>query len=286
MDPEEEKLIGTDGEQAIPETPPETEQLQGETEVGEESPDEEAAGIEEAGESTENTMPDNGEISKYFPNVTVTEENRTELERAVKAMDSQRELNLVLRDPINRDFALALIDIRDGMPGMMAISKHFDLEGAKPVEGEEMYPEFQKNKETRVQRIKQQEDYQNELSANEEESRQNLINFKSEHSMQDEDFAKFWEFFMPICVAAMKGKVSKELIESSYALYNRDADLANAQAIGENVGINKKIADVTAKEEEQMKGDGMPVMGGAISTPNQGRPGNKISFKAREEFRV
>lgn len=264
MDPEE-KINEDVGTELLPVDTPESEMVQEEPAQEEIMPEETESAISEP-EPVDNNS---ATLSKYFPNVEVNDTNRAELEEAVaklerseKVMASLKELNMVLDDDQNAWVREFLIDLREGIPADKAVMKHIDLESASPIEGEEDYSQYAEMKNTRAQRIAEKEARKSKIAENEQNSIQVLREFKDNNNMSDEDFEKFFTVVQEVLSAAYDGSLTAKLLESLMYYQNRDVELANERAVGENISANKKISDFEEKEESEMAGDGMPAISG------------------------
>lgn len=209
------------------------------------------------------------EISKYFPNVEVTDANRDELESAVMVMGeheemkprhekmsaSQKELAVIIN--ANPELRGTLLDLRDGASWAEAVARNIDTETLTPAEGDPDREKWGVAKQERTAAHEKKMQRQQTIKDNEEKAQQVLNSFKDRHELDDESALKFIQFADGLLGAAFDGDLTDNLLEGLYYIQNRDTDIENAKKDGELSQKNANIEDYRDKEED-VKGDGIP----------------------------
>jgi hypothetical protein len=257
------------------------------------SPEEEAAAME----VPEETNP----IAQYFPNVTVTEDNRAELESAAAAMQEHEQMMPLMEryQKANRELAAlfasepgvqeAILEWQRGSDFASALSRYIDLEAIVPQEGEPNYDAYSQNRQKRLADYDGKQKRLTEQQENEKASIQALQEFVENKGMGDEDAQGFMNYLLETLDAAFSGRLTPELINRMYMAMNYDSDKESAQQegmeLGELKGRNAKISDLKEKSAAE-PATGLP----DISEGGAGVPGTeekkKPMFRARSEFRV
>lgn len=228
-------------------------------------------------------------INKYFPNVEITDANRSDLEDAAKKLEHYEKIKGVQREiaalfNAEPDLAQAFIDYRNGEDFFVALSKYIDFDSVKPVEGEPNYEKYQENVSSRMKRLEEIEGKTQKRQSNEQKSIEVLKQFKADNNMSDEDFDKFFTSVAQILDAAFDGELTVDLLEAMYYRMNRDTELESARSMGEVAGKNAKISTLKQKSMDLETGDGLPDLNGG-SMANQ-KPMAKPMITPRKEFRV
>lgn len=232
-------------------------------------------------------------IKKYFPTTEITDANRSELSSAATALEELETIKpkyeklltnnreLIAFFNANPEAASAMSDALKGEDFWMAAAKYVDLASIAPIEGEPDFEKWNQNKEARMSKLSEKENWDKEIAENESSSIDALKQFKAEHQMEDEDFDKFWSYMEPIITAVMRKKLTAELLESIYYRMNRDGELANAKEEGRTEMANTRISDFMDKDETAQVGDGMPDMSQSSASVNQTPVKKEESFAGK-----
>ena len=209
---------------------------------------------------------DSSLITKHFPNVEVTDENRADLIAAAKKIERHDKINRELSEIAENDptFGRILIDLRKGADFQTALARHVDVENLSPMEGDPNYEEWNANISKRKDAMAEREKKQAEEQENIESSIKALKEFKESKGLKDEDAEGFIKYMMEILDSAFSGRLTPEFINRMYLAMNYDVDTdKNYQKgvqIGEVKASNKKLSDL--KEKDDKENTGLPDMSG------------------------
>lgn len=210
---------------------------------------------EALGEDTEeNTPPD--PISTHFPNVTVTDENRAELETAVAEIEyasRSREHNMKLGAMIQANPMLAAVfnDMGKGADLMEALSRQVDLRSIVPEEGEADYDKWANADKERMSKFESDKARKATIEENRAKTNKVLEEFYADNEMVDDEEAKdsFCKYVDEVLNSAFDGDISRELLDRMYTAMTH---LDELDAVAEEKfidGKNAKIEDLKGKED-------------------------------------
>ena len=183
----------------------------------------------------------------------------SQLQELGKYKNQNEGINQKLIDAFenNPEFAQATKEIVAGVPAHIAIARHIDMESLTPKEGDDDYEEFQKaiseNKKSKAEKQK----YLKNMEDNIKMSAKQVEEFAKENKLSDEEAENFLKNVDELVSDMVKGKVTKEALNTFYKGMKRDEDVAEAKEAGKVEGKNEKI-EAQKEKEDAAKGDGLP----------------------------
>lgn len=161
-----------------------------------------------------------------------------------------------------------------------ALSKNFDPDTIKPLEGEPDWDAFEKGKKERMERLKQQSEYQAKVAENIGATVKVMQEFTTKNNIGEQEGTAFVERVASVLQNAIDGNITEETLTLLYKGLNKDQEVKEAKQAGEIEGRNaaidaKKVADAT-----QRKGDGLPKLngGGTPVAPKEQAQSDTDSF--------
>tara|TARA_B100000287_G_scaffold74613_2_gene66451 strand:- start:1004 stop:2152 length:1149 start_codon:yes stop_codon:yes gene_type:complete len=187
------------------------------------------------GEKIENNDEAEGLLMKHLEN----EQNVTnQLGEIIK---SNPELSDVLKDMMNNktDF-------------MTAITTHLDIEGSKPVPGDDNYEQYVEQKILKKQQKEQEKQRLAVLEQNKKSSAEIANSYVKEKGFDTNTRSEFFTKIDAVVQSLNQGKVDDQMLDIFFKGMNYEKDIAVAEKKGEIIGANKKIFTIKRKEQAVM----------------------------------
>ncbi len=151
------------------------------------------------------------------------------------------ELSDVLKDMMNNktDF-------------MTAITTHLDIEGSKPVPGDDNYEEWVEQKILRKQQQEQEKNRLQVLEQNKKSSAEVANSYVKGKGFDNNTRSEFFNKIDTVVQSLNQGKVDDQMLDIFFKGMNYEKDIAVAEKKGEIMGANKKIFTIKRKEANVM----------------------------------
>ena len=154
-------------------------------------------------------------------------------------------------------------DLQEGKPLEVALAANIDIDSLKPLEGEEMYAEYQAAHEARKERKRKSDEYRDTYTKNLEESKQIVSDFFSEVAFDDEKGEAFANKIDKMIADYVNGIVTREFLDVFYRAMNYEQAMESAREAG---AIDAKNARIDAERERAAEEtDGLPTGGSAMA---------------------
>lgn len=154
-------------------------------------------------------------------------------------------------DPL---FQAVMTEMAKGGSFLEALSLHVAPEDLIPAEGEPDYEKFAKNKETRLAKLKEKQDYEAGINSNKEALNQTIDEFFAENEITDEaQKEKIISELDAFINNALQFKLDKNGLNLFYKGLTKDADIAAATEAAQAAG---RLEQLTTKKTS--KSDGLP----------------------------
>ena len=147
------------------------------------------------------------------------------------------ELSDVLKDMMNNktDF-------------MTAITTHLDIEGSKPVPGDDNYEQWVEQKIIRKQQKEQEQKRIEILEQNKKSSAEVANSYVKDKGLDTNTRSEFFTKIDAVVQSLNQGKVDDQMLDIFFKGMNYEKDIAVAEKKGEIMGANKKIFTIKRKE--------------------------------------
>ena len=153
-------------------------------------------------------------------------------------------------------------DLSEGKPFEVALAANIDVESLKPLEGEEMYADYQAAHEVRKERKRKSEEYRNTFTKNAQDSKQVISDFFKEVAFDDEAGEAFANKIDKMIADYVNGIVTREFLDVFYRAMNYEQAMESAREAG---AIDAKNARIDAEREKAEEAtDGLPTGGSAM----------------------
>ena len=151
------------------------------------------------------------------------------------------ELSDVLKDMMNNktDF-------------MTAITTHLDVEGNKPVPGDDNYEQYVEQKILRKQQQEQEKKRLSVLEQNKKSSAEVANSYVKEKGFDTNTRSEFFNKIDTVVQSLNQGKVDDQMLDIFFKGMNYEKDIAVAEKKGEIIGAIKKIFTIKRKENAAM----------------------------------
>jgi hypothetical protein len=222
-------------------------------------------------------VPDDSNISTYFPNIEITDANRAELSEAAGKLaeydvlkprfENMKEQNREWISILNDDQSLAqtINDTCNGGNFWSNAAKYVDFKSIEPAEGEPEYENVQRRLDN-LSAMEAQKQKEEEMSAmfaeNEQKSGEIVDQYIADKGYTPEQTSQFLDALEDHLNAFFNRTFSPRMLDAIDKSINWDTEIGNAQEIGKQIGMaeigNKKISDLQEKEIANETGDGMP----------------------------
>ena len=154
-------------------------------------------------------------------------------------------------------------DLSEGKPFEVALAANVDVESLKPLEGEEMYAEYQAAHEARKERKRKSDEYRETYAKNSEDSKKVISDFFSEVAFDDEQGVAFANKIDKMIADYVNGIVTREFLDVFYRAMNYEQAMESAREAG---AIDAKNARIDAERERAAEEtDGLPTGGSAMA---------------------
>ena len=254
-----------------------------EEEDKEEEPEEEEEGkvTNEFFEFAKRSLPDrkfknNAELyraimDEYTELEVYRQENSLANQKMVEVLDNHPQISALLRD------------LADGLPDEIAVARNFDVDGLKPVEGDENYDAWVAEQKRRDKLIKEAKKFEIDRKKNQGVSIQNIIAFQNETGMSDDETNTFAERVLEHIDNAYHSRITPEFLKIMFNGMNYQLAVDEARKQGEIKGRNANIEE-EIKDKDKRKGDGLPHISseGMISGKRDRRASAIVNFQKKK----
>ncbi|MBR5105339.1 MAG: hypothetical protein IKU93_02760 [Alistipes sp.] len=254
-----------------------TEQPESITEIIVAAPEQETAPtetpVEEPVDAGMVEMPDGGELTLGIDSL-----REFVADKFGKQFDTDAELYAFIEEKLNElstsdsmvgdilaeypELYAIIQDLSEGKPFEVALAANVDVESLKPLEGEEMYAEYQAAHEARKDRKRKSDEYRETFSKNAEDSKQVISDFFSEVAFDEEQGVAFANKIDKMIADYVNGVVTREFLDVFYRAMNYEQAMESAREAG---AIDAKNARIDAERERaEAETDGLPTGGSAV----------------------
>ena len=167
-------------------------------------------------------------------------------------------------------------DLQEGKPLEVALAANIDIDSLKPLEGEEMYADYEAARNARKERKAKADEYRASFTKNAEESRQIISDFFSEVAFDEEQGEAFANKIDKMIADYTNGIVTREFLDVFYRAMNYEQAMESAREAG---AIDAKNARIDAERERaEAETDGLPTGGSAVGVTMPSERGTKDLF--------
>lgn len=177
---------------------------------------------------------------------------------------SEKLVSIFESEPAVADF---MADLLNGASLPVALARNIDIDSIKPFEGDPDYAEWEKSKNERLEKIKKQKAFDDELAKNKAESVKIFNKFKEEKGLDDKQTEEFLSKVDTILADVYRGKVTSDFLNMMYKATGYEADIEKARKEGELKAKNEKI-ELQSKQYKNKKDDGLPEIN-SVSQPTE-----------------
>lgn len=135
---------------------------------------------------------------------------------------------------------------------MTAITTHLDIEGSKPVPGDDNYEQYIEQKILRKQQKEQEKQRLTILEENKKSSAEVANSYVKDKGLDTNTRSEFFGKIDAVVQSLNQGKVDDQMLDIFFKGMNYEKDIAVAEKKGEIIGANKKIFTVKRKEQAVM----------------------------------
>lgn len=167
-------------------------------------------------------------------------------------------------------------DLQEGKPLEVALAANIDIDSLKPLEGEEMYADYEAARNARKERKAKADEYRASFTKNAEESKQIISDFFSEVAFDKEQGEAFANKIDKMIADYTNGIVTREFLDVFYRAMNYEKAMESAREAG---AIDAKNARIDAERERaEAETDGLPTGGSAVGVTMPSERGPKDLF--------
>ena len=135
---------------------------------------------------------------------------------------------------------------------MTAITTHLDIEGSKPVPGDDNYEQYIEQKVLRKQQREQEKQRHAVLEENKKSSAEVANSYVKDKGFDANTKSEFFNKIDSVVQNLNQGKVDDQMLDIFFKGMNYEKDVAVAEKKGEIIGANKKIFTIKRKEQVAM----------------------------------
>lgn len=153
-------------------------------------------------------------------------------------------------------------DLQEGKPLEVALAANIDIDSLKPLEGEEMYADYEAARNARKERKAKVDEYRATVEKNWEDSNKVIHDFFTEIAFDEEQTNEFLAKMDEMLGNYVNGIVTREFLDVFYRAMNYEQAMESAREAG---AIDAKNARIDAERERaEAETDGLPTGGSAI----------------------
>ncbi len=153
-------------------------------------------------------------------------------------------------------------DLEEGKPLEVALAANIDIDSLKPLEGEEMYADYEAARNARKERKAKSEEHRAAFEKNWEDSNKVIHDFFEEVAFDDEQTTNFLTKMDEMLANYVNGIVTREFLDVFYRAMNYEKAMESAREAG---AIDAKNARIDAERERaEAETDGLPTGGSAV----------------------
>lgn len=153
-------------------------------------------------------------------------------------------------------------DLQDGKPLEVALAANIDIDSLKPLEGEEMYADYEAARNARKERKAKVDEYRATVEKNWEDSNKVIHDFFTEIAFDEEQTNEFLAKMDEMLGNYVNGIVTREFLDVFYRAMNYEQAMESAREAG---AIDAKNARIDAERERaEAETDGLPTGGSAV----------------------
>lgn len=153
-------------------------------------------------------------------------------------------------------------DLEEGKPLEVALAANIDVESLQPLEGEEMYADYEAARNARKERKAKADEYRASFTKNAETSHQIITDFFEEVGFEDGQGEAFANKIDKMIADYANGIVTREFLDVFYRAMNYEQAMESAREAG---AIDAKNARIDAERERaEAETDGLPTGGSAV----------------------
>lgn len=153
-------------------------------------------------------------------------------------------------------------DLQEGKPLEVALAANIDIDSLKPLEGEEMYADYEAARNARKERKAKVDEYRATVEKNWEDSNKVIHDFFNEIAFDEEQTNEFLAKMDEMLGNYVNGIVTREFLDVFYRAMNYEQAMESARAAG---AIDAKNARIDAERERaEAETDGLPTGGSAV----------------------
>lgn len=153
-------------------------------------------------------------------------------------------------------------DLQEGKPLEVALAANIDIDSLKPLEGEEMYADYEAARNARKERKAKVDEYRATVEKNWEDSNKVIHDFFTEIAFDEEQTNEFLAKMDEMLGNYVNGIVTREFLDVFYRAMNYEQAMESAREAG---AIDAKNARIDAERERaDAETDGLPTGGSAV----------------------
>ena len=153
-------------------------------------------------------------------------------------------------------------DLQEGKPLEVALAANIDIDSLKPLEGEEMYADYEAARNARKERKAKVDEYRATFEKNWEDSNKIIHDFFTEIAFDEEQTNAFLAKIDEMLGNYVNGIVTREFLDVFYRAMNYEQAMESAREAG---AIDAKNARIDAERERaEAETDGLPTGGSAV----------------------
>ena len=153
-------------------------------------------------------------------------------------------------------------DLQEGKPLEVALAANIDIDSLKPLEGEEMYADYEAARNARKERKAKVDEYRATVEKNWEDSNKVIHDFFTEIAFDEEQTNEFLAKMDEMLGNYVNGIVTREFLDVFYRAMNYEQAMESAREAG---AIDAKNARIDAERERaEAETDGLPTGGSAV----------------------
>ena len=159
-------------------------------------------------------------------------------------------------------------DLQEGKPLEVALAANIDIDSLKPLEGEEMYADYEAARNARKERKAKVDEYRATFEKNWEDSNKIIHDFFTEIAFDEEQTNEFLAKMDEMLGNYVNGIVTREFLDVFYRAMNYEQAMESAREAG---AIDAKNARIDAERERaEAETDGLPTGGSAVGVTMPG----------------
>ena len=167
-------------------------------------------------------------------------------------------------------------DLQEGKPLEVALAANIDIDSLKPLEGEEMYADYEAARNARKERKAKVDEYRATVEKNWEDSNKVIHDFFTEIAFDEEQTNEFLAKMDEMLGNYVNGIVTREFLDVFYRAMNYEQAMESAREAG---AIDAKNARIDAERERaEAETDGLPTGGSAVGVTMPSERGPKDLF--------